>query len=221
MPARFDAYRMIDGKTPLSAAYFNPVWQDVDLRITELESRRADLQAVMDELSKFGLQRIDTLTTRAMTEMDAVLLELRQVRDELTDGTRLAAAMAAEQEARGQAITQAVQGEAAARAAAVAQEAAARNDAVAGEAVARADAIAQAIAQATAQPSVATITYDASGRVSGTTETLPAGERITTLTYADGDRVDSVSVDMAGNTRTTTYAYDGQGRVGGYAVVGG
>ena len=222
MATRFDAYRMQDGKTPLSADYFNPVFQDIDLRISDLEQRRTDLQSVIDELSKFGLQRIDTLTTRAMTDMDAVLLELREVRDELTSGTQLSAAMQAEAAARtaglaglaavienekaerGQAITAAIEAEAAARTESVAQESAAR---------------VAAIAQATAKPNAATITYDGAGRVSGITETLPDGERVTTLTYGAGGRVDTVGVAMAGNTRTTTYAYDGDGRVGGYAGV--
>jgi len=255
MATRFDAYRMQDGKTPLSADYFNPVFQDIDLRISDLEQRRTDLQSVIDELSKFGLQRIDTLTTRAMTDMDAVLLELREVRDELTSGTQLSAAMQAEAAARtaglaglaavienekaerGQAITEAVQAEAAARtaglaglAAVIENEKAERGQAITAaieaEAAARTESVAQeaanraaAIAQATAKPSAATITYDGAGRVSGTTETLPDGERVTTLTYGDGGRVDTVGVVMAGNTRTTTYAYDGDGRVGGYAVV--
>lgn len=195
MPKRFDAYRMKDGATPLSEAFFNPVFGDLDSRIADLEERRADLQAVMEELSKFGLQRIDVLTSRAMNEMNAVLVELRDVRDELTAGTKLAAAIQAEQSARGQAIAQAVQAEAVART--------------------------EAVAKATALPSAATINYDAAGRVSGATETLPAGERITTFTYADGDRVASMAVTLAGNTRITTYGYDGQGRMGGYAVMEG
>ncbi len=217
MPKRFDAYRMKDGATPLSEAFFNPVFGDIDSRIADLEERRADLQAVMEELSKFGLQRIDVLTSRAMNEMNAVLVELRDVRDELTAGTKLAAAIQAEQSARGQAIAQAVQAEAVARTEAVAELASASAAAMAQEAAARA----AAIAQATALPSAATITYDAAGRVSGATETLPAGERITTFTYADGDRVASMAVALAGNTRITTYGYDGQGRMGGYAVVEG
>lgn len=275
MAKRFDAYRMQDGKTPLSADYFNPVFQDIDLRISDLEQRRTDLQSVMDELSKFGLQRIDALTSRAMADMTAILAELREVRDELTAGTQLAAAITAEAAARNEAISGAVQAEALARAAALASEATARaqaiEQAVAQEAQVRNLALTQeeartdqitatvsalsvaiqeekieraeqitaeatarsaalmaestarenAITQATAKPSAATFSYDASGRVSGTVETLPDGQRATTLTYGAAGRVSTVAETMGGVTRTTSYSYDASGRVGGFSVAGG
>lgn len=239
MATRFDAYRMQDGKTPLSADYFNPVFQDIDLRISDLEQRRTDLQSVMDELSKFGLQRIDVLTTRAMADMTAILAELRHVRDELTAGTQLAAAIGAEQAARTEAISEAVQTEALERTLALAQETLARSNAIAAEAAARTDAIAQeatdrsnaiqaeatarasALAQVTAKPSAATFSYDTSGRVSGTVETLPTGERATTLTYGTDGRVSTVAETLGGVTRTTTYNYEGSGRVVGFSVAGG
>lgn len=261
MPKRFDAYRMRDGATALSEGFFNPVFSDIDNRIADLEERRAELQAITDEIAKFGLQRIDVLTARAMADMNAILTELRQVRDELTAGTQLAAAIGAEQAARTEAINEAVEtealertlamaqealarsnaiaAEAAARTAAIAQEATTRAAAVAGEATARSNAIqaestartaaiaaesaarASALAQVTAKPSAATFSYDASGRVSGTVETLPTGERATTLTYGTGGRVSIVAETLGDVTRTTTYNYDGSGRVGGFNVAGG
>ena len=218
MPKRFDKYRMRDGETPLSEDFFNPVFGDIDTRIADLEERRADLQGVVDELTKFGLARIDTLVGPAMAEVTAMLQQLRERRDQLeaaignvgdlatrTQMTQaIGDAIAAEVEARNFVIEVAVQAEATARAAAVTDEAAAR---------------AIAIARATAKPSAATFTYDGAGRVTGITETLPQGVRSTVLGYTPAGRVDTVAETLAGKTRTTTYAYDGAGRVSGYAVV--
>lgn len=83
MPTRFESYRMRDGVTPLAEDYFNPVLADIDARIAELESRRADLQGVIDELTRFGLQRIDTLIGPTLHAADAMLDELRAQRDAL------------------------------------------------------------------------------------------------------------------------------------------
>ena len=218
MPTRFEKYRMKDGVTPLSQDFFNPVFADIDTRIADLEERRAELQSVVDELTQFGLQRIDTLVGPAMAEVTAMLELLRQRRDQLEAAIgnvgdlatqtqmdqAIGDAVDAEAQARNEAITLAVQAEATARAAAVTGEAAAR---------------AAAIALATARPSASTVTYDGNGRVSGITETLPQGERATVLTYTAAGRVNTVAETLAGHTRTTTYAYDGTGRVSGYAVV--
>ena len=83
MPIRFDAYRMRDGVTPLSEDYFNPVLGDIDTRIAELEAKRATLDAVLTELTNFGLQRIDVLVGPAMAEVNATLEDLRTRRDQL------------------------------------------------------------------------------------------------------------------------------------------
>lgn len=209
---------MRDGQTPLSEDFFNGVFGDIDTRIADLEARRADLQGVVDELTRFGLARIDTLVGPSMAEVNAMLVQLRQRRDELEAAignvgdlatqtqmdSAIGDAMDAEAQARNEAITVAVQAEATARAAEVTAEAAAR---------------AAAIALATARPSASTVTYDGNGRVSGITETLPQGVRSTVLTYNAAGRVNTVAETLAGKTRTTTYAYDGAGRVSGYAVV--
>lgn len=214
MPTRFEKYRMRDGVTPLSEDFFNPVFADIDTRIADLEERRADLQGVVDELTQFGLARIDTLVGPAMAEVTAMLELLRQRREELeaaignvgdlATGTQLGAAIEAEAAARNAVIAAAVAAEADARAAAILAEEAARNT---------------AIALAIAKPSASTVTYDGAGRVSNITETLPQGERATVLTYGVNNRVATVAQTLAGKTRTTTYAYDASGRVGGYAVV--
>lgn len=209
---------MRDGQTPLSEDFFNGVFGDIDTRIADLEERRADMQGVVDELTRFGLARIDTLVGPSMAEVNTMLVQLRQRRDELEAAignvgdlatqtqmdSAIGDAMDAEAQARNEAITVAVQAEATARAAEVTAEAATR---------------AAAIALATARPSASTVTYDGNGRVSGITETLPQGVRATVLTYNAAGRVNTVAETLAGKTRTTTYAYDGAGRVGGYAVV--
>jgi len=210
MPTRFEAYRMRDGVTPLSEDFFNAVFGDIDTRIAELEARRADLQGVVDELTAFGLARIDTLVGPSMAEVTAMLEQLRQRRDELeaatgnvgdlATGTQLTAALAAEQTAR----MAAVQAEATARSAAIAAEQAAR---------------AMAIALATAQPSAATFTYDAAGRITGSTEQHPAGDRTTTLTYGAAGRVATLAQTQAGTTRTTSYSYDTAGRVSSFTAL--
>ena len=207
MPTRFEKYRMKDGVTPLSQDFFNPVFADIDTRIAELEERRADLQAVVDELTRFGLQRIDTLVGPAMAEVNAMLELLRQRRDELEAAIGNVGDLATRTEmdqAIADAVSDAVEAEALARIAADTAEATART---------------AAIALATARPSGSTVTYDGAGRVSFITETLPQGERASVLTYTAAGRVNTVAETLAGHTRTTTYAYDGAGRVGGYAVV--
>ncbi|WP_114649101.1 hypothetical protein [Pseudothauera hydrothermalis] len=110
MPARFPAYRMQDGVTPLSADYFNPVLADLDARIAELEARRADLQGVIDDLTRFGLARIDTLIGPSMQAMSDMMADLQTRRDalvaalegvgELATQAQVQAAIAAEQAER-------------------------------------------------------------------------------------------------------------------------
>ena len=136
MPIRFEAYRMRDGVTPLAEDYFNGVLGDIDARIAELEERRADWQTVLNEVTKFGLARVDDLIGPRMDEVNAMLAELRQRRDELVAAvgnvgdlatqTQLATAIQTEQEARDGAISVLAQ----ATNAAITAEAQARTQAV-------------------------------------------------------------------------------------------
>jgi DNA repair exonuclease SbcCD ATPase subunit len=75
MPTRFEAYRMRDGVTPLAEDYFNPMLADIDARIAQLEDQRADLQRVIDDLTAFGLQRIDTLIGPAIASLNQALAD--------------------------------------------------------------------------------------------------------------------------------------------------
>lgn len=69
MPSRFERYRVVDGKTPLAARYFNPVFQDLDLRLASLEEVRISWDTAVKEVVKFGLTRIDELITEPLREV--------------------------------------------------------------------------------------------------------------------------------------------------------
>lgn len=212
MPVRFPAYRMRDGVTPLAEDYFNPLLSDIDARIAQLEDQRASLQGVIDELTAFGLQRIDVLIGPAMSAVNAMLDELTQRRDELLSAIGNVGNLATQAQ-----LDAAIAAEQAARQAAIAAEQTARQAAIATEQAARQAAIA-AINDAIAQPSAATYAYDAQGRVSSASETLPSGTRTTAYTYDAQGRVSQTVETYAGVTRTTTYTYDSNGALTGYTV---
>ena len=194
MPVRFPAYRMRDGITPLAEDYFNPLLSDIDARIAQLEDQRADLQGVIDDLTRFGLARIDTLIGPAIAQTQETIDALQQLRADLEAAIGNVGDLATQSQL----------------AAAIAAETAARQSAIAAEQTARQSAIA-AIHTAIAQPSDATYTYDAQGRVTGVSETLPGGTRSTTINYNEQGRVSQTVEAYAGKTRTTTYTYDSAG----------
>lgn len=76
MGTRFDRYRMKDGETVLGASYFNPVLQDVDLRIAALEQLQIDWQQAVDEISRFGLDRINAALVPAVEQATELLGQL-------------------------------------------------------------------------------------------------------------------------------------------------
>lgn len=103
MPARFDAYRMTDGKTPLSARYFNPVWQDLDLRLVELEALRVGWMEAVSKVSNLGLARINELMGAPMATVNETIATLQQSLAELPDvvlAGELDTALQAEAQAR-------------------------------------------------------------------------------------------------------------------------
>lgn len=55
----FEKYRVTDGKTRLDAAFFNPVHQDIDLRLHAVETLKMSWESAVDDLTRFGLRRID------------------------------------------------------------------------------------------------------------------------------------------------------------------
>lgn len=103
MPSRFDAYRMTDGKTPLAARYFNPVWQDLDLRLVELEALRVGWLEAVSQVSNLGLARINELVGAPMTTVNEAIATLQQSLAELPDvvlAGELDTALQAEAQAR-------------------------------------------------------------------------------------------------------------------------
>lgn len=68
MPSRFDKYRVKDGVTRLGEAYFNPVFQDIDLRIVALEALRLSWEDAVRSVSTFGLARINEVIGPSLSE---------------------------------------------------------------------------------------------------------------------------------------------------------
>ena len=68
MPSRFDKYRVKDGVTRLGEAYFNPVFQDIDLRIVALEALRLSWEEAVRSVSSFGLARINEVIGPSLSE---------------------------------------------------------------------------------------------------------------------------------------------------------
>lgn len=71
MARRIDRYRMVDGTTPLSARYFNAVWQDLDLRIDAVEGLRISWEEAVRRVSDLGLTRINEVLRPALDSVDA------------------------------------------------------------------------------------------------------------------------------------------------------
>jgi len=132
MPTRFEAYRMRDGVTPLAEDYFNPLLADIDARIAQIEDRRADLQRVIDDLTVFGLQRIDTLVGPAMASLNQALADALAQRDALIAAVGNVADLATQAQ-----LASAISAEQAARQAAIQAEQTARQQAISAEQTAR------------------------------------------------------------------------------------
>ena len=70
-------YRMIDGKTRLSAGEFNRRFGDINARLGRLEEERSDYQGAVDQIINIGLERIDEVLGPAFT----ALAESNQIAD--------------------------------------------------------------------------------------------------------------------------------------------
>lgn len=186
MPTRFESYRMRDGVTPLSEDFFNPVLADIDARIARMEEQRTDLQGVIDELSRFGLARIDTLVGPSMAAVSNMLAELTQLRDELVAAVgdvgnlitqaQLDAAITAEQAARQEAIELAT-----------ARPTAATYTYEAGRVVSMSETLPTG-------DRTTTYTYDGAGRLTQAVQTHAGTTRTTTYTYGSDGALISITV---------------------------
>lgn len=72
MPSRFEKYRLKDGVTRLGASFFNPVFQDIDLRISGLESLQVAWEVAVARVTQFGLARINEVIAPTSTELDNI-----------------------------------------------------------------------------------------------------------------------------------------------------
>lgn len=76
MPTRFDKYRVKDGLTRLGEGFFNPVFQDIDLRISSLESLRVSWETAVDVVTQFGLLRINEVIGPAAINASAMVEQI-------------------------------------------------------------------------------------------------------------------------------------------------
>ena len=103
MPSRIDRYRMKDGVTPLAERYFNPVWQDIDLRIAELEQLRLGWQEAVRQVSDLGLVRINEVIGGPLETVNAAIDQMQgalAALPDLVEQSALDLALAAEANAR-------------------------------------------------------------------------------------------------------------------------
>lgn len=69
MPSRFDRYRIKDGVSKLGEKTFNPIFQDIDLRMSSLETLRISWEQAVDAITQFGLLRINQTLAPAYEEI--------------------------------------------------------------------------------------------------------------------------------------------------------
>ena len=187
MPTRFEVYRMRDGVTPLAEDYFNPLLADIDARIARIEDQRADLQRVIDELSAFGLQRIDTLVGPAMQQFNTALADAIAQRDALIAAVGNVATLATQAQ-----LAAAVQAEADARQAAVAKLAERPSAATyTYDTNGRVTSASETLPSGTR---TTTLSYDAQGLVSTAAVTHGGTTRTTTYSYDSAGRLTGLTV---------------------------
>jgi fructose-1,6-bisphosphatase len=74
-------YIIKDNQTALDAATFNPRFQDLDLRLHELETQKATVEQTIDELQRFGLERINQTLGPVLETVDDKVAEAQAVLD--------------------------------------------------------------------------------------------------------------------------------------------
>ena len=97
MPSRFDKYRFTK-RTPLSDEVFNAVFKDIDLRLASLEDIKKDWQYAVNEVTQYGLLRIEEVLRPSFefieqkkteaTEATAEIQALRQNADAMINERR-------------------------------------------------------------------------------------------------------------------------------------
>ncbi len=80
MPSRFDRYRVKDGATVLGERYFNPVLQDIDVRLAALEDVRVSWEDAVQAVADFGLLRINEIVGPALVSANEGVAEIEAKR---------------------------------------------------------------------------------------------------------------------------------------------
>lgn len=94
MGTRLPAYLMQDGRTRLDADYFNRIWADLDLRLSEVEAARVSWQQAVEELRAYGIVRIDGVLGPSIQASQEMVTTLSALAEDLDWLTRLGAALA-------------------------------------------------------------------------------------------------------------------------------
>ncbi|GEM_PF-1935555 len=200
MSRRLEAYRVRDGKTPLSEREFNARFFDIDARLHEIEVLRISYEEAISQLQAVVAQRTATvvppLIAAYQISLDWLDVESARLRAEAADlVTQLVADRASQQAAL---------------------------DAELASQQATLDALVAQYQGNVVRPNQlrggpASLAYDASGRVSTLTQTLPAGTYVLDHTYAVGGEVQAITATLAGAALwTRTYAYDAGGQLTGW-----
>lgn len=98
MPSRIDRYRMVDGVTPIAARYFNPIWQDVDLRLVSLEGLSVSWEESVRRVSDLGLTRINEVLRPALNAVEQSVHNAEQMIDDVEQSRQAALTHVAELE---------------------------------------------------------------------------------------------------------------------------
>ncbi|NCA70907.1 MAG: hypothetical protein EOM91_12505 [Sphingobacteriia bacterium] len=89
MASQYAAYRMVDGRTALSAEYFNRIWRDLDLRLAGLERFAPDYSAAVADLRAFGLARLEGALAPALAQLQDDLATTQALLSQLPGGVAL------------------------------------------------------------------------------------------------------------------------------------
>ena len=73
MARQFEKYRMRDGASILNESFFNPIFNDLDLRLHQQELIEKDWQGQIRELNRLGLRRIDENLAPALEELEEII----------------------------------------------------------------------------------------------------------------------------------------------------